>query len=341
MLGLDYGTQQLVLPNWRVEGASNPFSIRLFPGWFTSTAYPFWILVLSSVSAFLYLLPPLIIKSNDFLLKDLSIHAFNIDPHERTTGTILSILWAIYLGFSFRRALYDSNENLILVLTCFIARFLRVRLVESFEYSIYRARLAYYELLRLRIATDSLKPFLIQFEDRTFHKNPGLSIRGIARAIKDYLVRGRISGGSTLTQQLVRTLFIVDYYKTLRRKLIEMPLALWATSQFSKKEILDLYIASVKYERGVLGLAAALRFFFPSDPMDKISKAKAFFLAERVSNTRSRILTDRLLILTNRAASDDLLDSDDIHQLKEVYRKQVQDGRLTPSDNKVFHDWIF
>lgn len=44
MLGLSYGTQQLVLPNWRIEGADEPFVVRMFPGWNTYVAYPFWIL---------------------------------------------------------------------------------------------------------------------------------------------------------------------------------------------------------------------------------------------------------------------------------------------------------
>jgi len=47
MLGLDYGHLQLTIPNWRVEGATNPFVIRLFPGWLRFGSSPFWIIMFS------------------------------------------------------------------------------------------------------------------------------------------------------------------------------------------------------------------------------------------------------------------------------------------------------
>ena len=50
MLGLTYGSMQLILPNWRIEGADQPLSVKLFPGWFTYVAYPFYILsIMSSI----------------------------------------------------------------------------------------------------------------------------------------------------------------------------------------------------------------------------------------------------------------------------------------------------
>ncbi|HDX8618010.1 TPA: hypothetical protein RQN55_004235, partial [Aeromonas dhakensis] len=55
MLGLSYGKIQLLLPNWRVEGADQPLAIKLFPGWLTYVAYPFWIISIISTSVMLFL----------------------------------------------------------------------------------------------------------------------------------------------------------------------------------------------------------------------------------------------------------------------------------------------
>ncbi|MBI5663612.1 MAG: hypothetical protein HZC49_00780 [Nitrospirae bacterium] len=63
MLGLNYGTIQLVLPNWRIEGADEPFAVRLFPGWNTYVTYPFYALAGISSAVLYFLLagvPPLL-----------------------------------------------------------------------------------------------------------------------------------------------------------------------------------------------------------------------------------------------------------------------------------------
>jgi penicillin-binding protein 1A len=56
MLGLNYGTLQLVLPNWRVEGADEPYAVFLFPGWNTYVAYPYYVLAGISCVVLFFLL---------------------------------------------------------------------------------------------------------------------------------------------------------------------------------------------------------------------------------------------------------------------------------------------
>ena len=65
MLGLSFGSLQLVLPNWRTEGADEPFALRLFPGWSASIAYPYWIVATFSSAILLLLQDPL--SHADFL----------------------------------------------------------------------------------------------------------------------------------------------------------------------------------------------------------------------------------------------------------------------------------
>lgn len=339
MLGLDYGTQQMVLPNWRIEGASNPFAIRLFQGWLSYAAYPFWILLLSSVTGLLYLFPYLVAQVKSHALVD-PTWFFGVELQVSEITWLFVAIWIVVLVVTFRQALFDTNETWILATTFLVARIFRVALVGSFEYTIYRARLAYFEMRRIRVQIDSFIPILIHFEDRTYYRNRGVSIRGILRAIRDYVKRRRISGGSTLTQQLVRSLFIIDYHKTLRRKLLEIPLAFWATSRFSKEEILELYAASVRFDKGVYGIPAALDHFFGVSPSESISKARSFFLAERISNVRSMILVDRLRVLAASAVSAGLLDSSDLVELRQIYRSQVDSNLLRPTDPAGFQLWL-
>src|SRR4030042_2802846 len=60
MLGLNYGTIQLVLPNWRIEGADEPFAVRLFPGWNTYVTYPYYAMAGISSAVLFFLLASLV-----------------------------------------------------------------------------------------------------------------------------------------------------------------------------------------------------------------------------------------------------------------------------------------
>jgi penicillin-binding protein 1A len=340
MLGLDYGANQLVLPNQRLEGATNPFSIKMFPGWFTMTAYPFWIMILLTCSILTFLLPYFIISLNKYFVDELKLVIFqqnlSVFPLSYIIITILVILYA----FSYRKNLYDSNESSMLIFSIILSKILSVKLTDSFEYILYRAKLAHYELLRLKYDVSALEKYLIRIEDRTFYKNRGISPRSIIRAIWEYIKRKKISGASTLTQQLVRSLFIIDYHKKIRRKILEIFLAFWANKKIAKRDILDIYIHAVRFEKGVIGIIPALSHFFPDLKSKVISNAQAFFLVERISNIRSSLLLDRLKILIKDMKEQKHLTIEDISELKLIYRTQVNSKRIIVNDNRSFEKWI-
>ncbi len=102
----------------------------------------------------------------------------------------------------------------------------------------------------------------IAIEDRRFYEHYGVDPLGIGRAfIANVLHRGVAQGGSTITQQLAKNLFLTQE-RTVTRKLQEVLLALWLERKFSKTQILELYLNRVYFGSGAYGIEqAALRYF--------------------------------------------------------------------------------
>src|SRR4030042_6931125 len=175
MLGLSYGTLQLVLPNWRIEGADEPFAVRLFPGWNTYVTYPYYAMAGIS-SAVLF-----------FLLASLVAHgAIPTSIDGLQTWAIIgfgSLGWATFLGYVYRKALLDTHERVGLLFACNIARAIQLRIVNNFEYVIYRATLARYEFIRLKVELTNLEQLLVHIEDRAFFSHYGISVRALLRSL--------------------------------------------------------------------------------------------------------------------------------------------------------------
>ncbi len=102
----------------------------------------------------------------------------------------------------------------------------------------------------------------VAVEDRRFYKHPGVDPIGIARSVMIRYERGRwIQGGSTITQQLARNVFL-NNQKKFGRKFREWILALALERKFSKDQVLELYLNKVYYGGGAYGIDAASRKFF-------------------------------------------------------------------------------
>src|SRR5262245_64851940 len=90
----------------------------------------------------------------------------------------------------------------------------------------------------------------IAIEDRRFYDHHGVDPFGIGRAfVANVLHRAVAQGGSTITQQLAKNLFLTQE-RTINRKLQEVLLALWLERKFSKTQILELYVNRVYFEIG-------------------------------------------------------------------------------------------
>lgn len=319
MLGLNYGTIQLVLPNWRIEGADEPFAVRLFPGWNTYVTYPYYALTgISSVVLF-FLLASLVAQHS------ISSTLGSLPPWFIIAS--ISVLWAICLACVYRKALLDTHERMGLLIARNIATALHLKLVNNFEYVIYRATLARYEISRLKVDLSNLKQLLVQIEDRSFYRHPGISVKALVRALLGLIKVKRRSGGSTITQQVGRTLFIIDQTKLIRRKIVEIFIALWVNTIFSKEDQLELYLAAVRFERGVFGVLDAMRYYW-GQIITSPSRAEAFFLIERVSNIRSLFLTDKVIQVAKSAVDAGQLKTEDITELAKLYEQAISNGKI-------------
>ncbi len=122
----------------------------------------------------------------------------------------------------------------------------------------------------------------IATEDRRFWQHRGVDYLAIARATWQNAQSNRIiSGGSTLTQQLARLLFLSPeerYQQTLERKLREADLALYLETYYTKKEILTMYLNVAYYGHGAYGVAAAAETYFDK-PLDQLNVAECALLA--------------------------------------------------------------
>ena len=109
---------------------------------------------------------------------------------------------------------------------------------------------------------------LVATEDRDFYEHDGVSIKGLARGLWN-TITGNTQGGSTITMQLARNLFL-SQEKTVSRKLSEIDLARELEKVYSKNEILVLYLNTVYFGHGAYGIWAASQEYFSKTP-DQLS----------------------------------------------------------------------
>lgn len=119
---------------------------------------------------------------------------------------------------------------------------------------------------------------MISVEDRRYHMHPGVDPVGIIRSTWVRVERGRwAQGGSTITQQIARNIFLTNT-RTFGRKFREIIIALAMETKFSKREILELYLNRVYFGGGAYGIDAASRKFFGHSG-DKLTLAEAAIIA--------------------------------------------------------------
>jgi penicillin-binding protein 1A len=120
----------------------------------------------------------------------------------------------------------------------------------------------YGQLVRLEQLPPSLSAAVLATEDRRFYSHFGIDIIGLTRAmIANIKAKRIVQGGSTITQQVAKNLFLTPD-RTLKRKFQELLLALWLERKFSKDQILSIYLNRVYLGSGTYGVDAASRKYF-------------------------------------------------------------------------------
>src|SRR6266480_2885967 len=135
------------------------------------------------------------------------------------------------------------------------------------------------ELVSLDAVPQKMQDATIAIEDKSFWTNPGVDIGGIVRAMNANAASGTISqGGSTITQQLIKTRLLGDE-PTITRKIKEAILAVEATRTFSKQEILEMYFDQIFYGNQAYGVKAAAKTYFGIADLNQLTLGQTALLA--------------------------------------------------------------
>lgn len=132
---------------------------------------------------------------------------------------------------------------------------------ESLESRVHREKFVPYDKI-----PDLLKKGIIATEDRRYYDHGAVDIIGVARAfITNSMAGETLEGGSTIAQQTVKNIFLSND-RTMTRKLEELALAVQLERNYSKEEILELYLNTIYFGHGTYGVGEASRVYFGKEP---------------------------------------------------------------------------
>ncbi|KQP12950.1 PBP1A family penicillin-binding protein [Methylobacterium sp. Leaf93] len=155
---------------------------------------------------------------------------------------------------------------------------LAVTFLDRYGVEVGRRGIKHDDSLKLDDFPDSMIKALVSTEDRRFYEHWGIDPIGTARAlVSNSRGGGNTQGGSSITQQLAKNLFLTNE-RSLERKINEAFLALWLESHLSKNEILKLYLDRAYMGGGTFGAVAAADYYF-GKPLKDVSLAEAAMLA--------------------------------------------------------------
>jgi penicillin-binding protein 1A len=199
-------------------------------------------------------------------------------------------------------------------------------------------------MVRVEDLPDYVPNAFIAVEDRRFRSHMGIDPIGLTRAAIQNMINGHVvQGGSTLTQQLAKNLFLSPS-RTFDRKIQEAMLALYLESRYSKNQILTLYLNRVYFGAGVFGIEAASEKFFGKHASE-LSLTEAAMIAGSVkAPARYNPLSDidaglqRARIVLAAMQDAGFIDAN-TRSLAEATRPRVVRANGTPGSG-FFADWI-
>lgn len=121
------------------------------------------------------------------------------------------------------------------------------------------------ELVHIEDIPTFVQQSFLAVEDSRFYKHHGVDFSSIIRALyKDILAGEKVEGGSTITQQLVKNVFL-SHEKTLFRKMKEVAIAFYLEQKYTKQQLLEMYLNHIYFGHGAYGIQAAAKFYFNKD----------------------------------------------------------------------------
>lgn len=193
---------------------------------------------------------------------------------------------------------------------------------------------------------DHVPAAFIAIEDRRFYHHPGFDPVGMGRAVVRNLFRkegANLAGGSTITQQLARNLFL-SADQTVKRKIQELILAVWLEIKFSKKEILALYLNRVYFGAGAYGIEAAAQRYFNKQAKDLSIGESAMLAGIMKGPSRYSPLSDqeravrRTTIVLNEMVQAKVITEE---QRQDVMKQGIKVTRTLATEHaQYFVDWL-
>lgn len=179
-------------------------------------------------------------------------------------GLLLSLLLLFIVGWIFAQVPTDKE-----IRGCMTTKMYQVHLCPGSK-----------SYVKLGNISSSLQKAVVLTEDSNFWNHHGFDLQEIQNSLKANLERGKLArGGSTITQQLAKNLFL-SKDKTFSRKAIEALITMRVEKVLSKKEILERYLNVVQFGKNIYGVQAASQFYFKKSPgnLDVVESAFLAFL---------------------------------------------------------------
>lgn len=143
----------------------------------------------------------------------------------------------------------------------------RVRRVYHFKESL-EAKVDRKQFVSSKDIPDMMKKAIVATEDRRFYDHGALDLVSVTRAlVTNYMAGKTLEGGSTIAQQTVKNIFL-SHDRTLSRKIEELALAVRLEKNYTKDEILELYLNTIYFGHGAYGIKDAARIYFGKDVKD-------------------------------------------------------------------------
>ncbi|MCT2535583.1 PBP1A family penicillin-binding protein [Aquibacillus koreensis] len=134
------------------------------------------------------------------------------------------------------------------------------------------------QLVTIDQIPDHVEDAFLAIEDNGFYDHAGVSFSAVMRALyRDVIAMAKVEGGSTITQQLAKNLFL-ENDKTWMRKTKEVMASIYLERTFSKKKILELYLNEIYFAHGIYGVGTAATFYF-NKPVEALTVPEGAMLA--------------------------------------------------------------
>jgi len=334
LLGVDYGNIEKVMPTSTLEGANEPYALSMFPGWGAISSLAALLVAPFAASIALILF--------DFFAQAPGSISAQISHQFRNQSLGDLSLWAAYSGsllITFRLWLLERWEDTRFLIGRMVGRALNCRFKDRMGHVLYRMELSAFEAKRVGIELCKFYPFVTHIEDKRFYGHRGNDWVAVARALWQRIRYGFTSGGSTIQQQLFRSNCLRKIERRWTRKVVEWIVAPWLDARYSKNDILNMYLCSVRFDRGVIGLPAALSHFFGvklhSNSQWSPMPAQAIFLIERLSNISRTVATQRLKAIVRSLQRANLISEQDLLDLEILYQGMIARGLVRGDPTEI------